>query len=194
MTAPSAPQLIRAGLWRWIPTAGLERFEFLQSAEGWTLRGAIVTLAGGEPAEARYEILCDLSWNTRHADIQVRDSRGERNLRVTKENGRWYENGQINSKLDGCDDIDLEWSPSTNTIPVRRLRMPVGQASGLLTAAWVRFPSLTVETLPQEYRRVAEQQYVYSSHNGSFVAEVVLDDQGLVLDYQGFWHRVMPHS
>ena|SRR5215471_12441832 len=194
MAKTSTHQLVRAGLWRWIPTAGLERFELLQSAEGWTLRGTILTLASGEPAEARYEIFCDLSWDTRRADISVRDSRGQRSLRVIKENGRWSENGQLNRTLDACHDIDLEWSPSTNTIPIRRLRMPVGQASGVLTAAWVRFPSLTVETLPQEYRHTSEQQYVYSSRNGSFIAEVVVDDQDLVLDYQGFWHRIQPHG
>jgi uncharacterized protein len=194
MKGTSAPQLIRAGWWRWVPTAGLERFELLHSAEGWILLGAILTLASGGGAEARYEIRCDLAWNTKRAEISVRDSQGERSLRVRKENGRWYENGRPNNTLDGCDDIDLEWSPSTNTIPIRRLRPAVGETSGILTAAWIRFPSLRVEKLPQEYRRVSERQYVYTSHNGSFTAEITVDDQDLVLDYQGFWHRVQPHG
>jgi hypothetical protein len=90
----------------------------------------------------------------------------------------------------GALDIDLGWSPSTNTLPIRRLGLEIGQTSGEFIAAWVRFPDLTLQPLPQEYVRLADRQYRYSSRSGAFVANLLVDDDDLVLDYEGFWQRV----
>ena len=181
--------LIQTGLWRWMQGTGIERFELLRMPHQWVLRGTIVAWAEG-PVEARYEILCDDSWQTRRADISLRDGTTERILQVTVEDGQWYANGHMNEPLAGCRDIDLEWSPSTNTIPIRRLRLPIGERSGPLIAAWVRFPHLALQPLPQEYERTSELQYRYSSNAGKFMAEIVVDEDGLVLNYEGLWQRV----
>jgi hypothetical protein len=57
-------------------------------------------------------------------------------------------------------------------------------------AAWVRFPELTLQPLPQEYVRLADREYRYSSRGGAFVANILVDDNGLALNYEGFWQRV----
>ena len=186
----SSSQLLSSGLWRWLQGAGLERFEFLRAADEWIFRGTVLTLANNAPAEARYEIACDRSFRTLRADVSVRDAAGERNLHILAENGRWYENGRHNQTVDGAIDIDLGWSPSTNTLPIRRLGLEVGQASGEFPAAWVRFPDLTLQPLPQEYVRLTGRQYRYSSRGGAFTANLLVDDHGLVVDYQGFWQRI----
>jgi hypothetical protein len=185
----TVPHLIQTGLWQWMQRAGIERFELLRMAREWVLRGAIIASAESGPAEARYEILCDDSWQTRRADISLRDGTAERSLQVTVGDGRWYANGRMHESLAGCRDIDLEWSPSTNTIPLRRLRLPIGETSGPLIAAWVRFPHLTLQPLVQEYERISELHYRYSSNGGKFVAEIVVDEEGLVLNYEGLWQR-----
>jgi hypothetical protein len=193
------PQLVQSGLWQWKQGTGLERFELLRAShkDEWILRGTILTLSDSGPAEARYEVVCDGAWHTRRAEISLRDAKSEdgsneRVLRITAENGQWHENGQLNESVTGCIDIDLGWSPSTNTLPIRRLRLDVGQASGAVTAAWVSFPDLELRPLPQEYLRISEWQYRYSSSGGAFIAQISVDDEGLVLDYEGFWQRVSP--
>ena len=186
----SAPQLIRTGFWRWLQGTGLERFQLLRAPDQWILRGTILTLTEHDPAEARYEIVCNHSWRTGSAEISLQSKDSDRTLRIRTENGRWYENDQLNEAVNGCIDVDLGWSPSTNTLPVRRLQLAVGESSGLVTAAWVRFPELTLQPLPQEYQHLSAQQYRYSSRGGAFVANLSVDDEGLVLNYEGFWQRV----
>ena len=186
----SVPQLIRTGLWQWLQSPGLERFELLRARDQWILRSTILTLFEGGPAEARYEIVCDRAWRTSSAEISTNDGNNERRLRVQTKNGRWYENDQPNETVNGCIDIDLGWSPSTNTLPIRRLRLDTGQSSGPVMAAWVRFPDLTLQPLSQAYVRVSDQQYRYSSRGETFVAQITVDDEDLVLDYEGFWQRV----
>lgn len=191
MTPTPAPQLVRSGLWQRVKGAGLERFELLRADGAWRLRGTLVALAEREPCEASYEVTCDAAWRTRRADVRLRDGAGERTLAVVADGGRWTVNGREDAALDGCLDVDLGWTPSTNTLPIRRLGLAVGAASGPVTAAWVRFPELAVEPLPQEYRRLSERRYRYESRAGVFVAELEVDGDGLVVDYEGIWRRVV---
>ena len=186
----SSPQTVSSGLWLWLQGMGLERFELARAAEDWIFHGTILTLAADAAAEARYEIVCDRAFRTRRANVSLRDAAGERTLQIVTESGRWYENGRENKTVVGALDIDLGWSPSTNTLPIKRLQLQVGQTSGEFIAAWVRFPDLTLQPLPQEYVRLAERQYRYSSRGGAFVANLLMDDDDLVLDYEGFWQRV----
>jgi hypothetical protein len=90
--------------------------------------------------------------------------------------------------LHGLTDVDLGFSPVTNTLPIRRLDPAIGE-SVAVTAAWVRFPELTIEPLPQRYTRLAERRYRYESAGGAFVAEIEVDDLGLVTTYEGGWRR-----
>ena len=52
------------------------------------------------------------------------------------------------------------------------------------------FPELTIEPLPQRYLRLGERRYRYESAGGAFVAEIEVDDLGLVVSYEGGWERI----
>jgi len=99
--------------------------------------------------------------------------------------GSWTVDGVPVKALKGCIDVDLGCSPSTNTLPIRRLRLGDGQ-SKTIQAAWVRFPSLTVEKGAQTYTRIDEFTYRYKS--GTFEAELIVDDDGIVAQYAE-WQR-----
>jgi hypothetical protein len=88
-------------------------------------------------------------------------------------------------------DIDLNFSPSTNLIPIRRMNLAVGEASDV-RAAWLRFPSFALEPLPQQYRRLTDDTYRYESAGGEFVAELKVNRAGFVVDYPGIWTAVAP--
>jgi hypothetical protein len=183
-------QLVQACLWQRMKGAGLERFELLKARGGWLLRGTLLAMEQKSPAEARYEIACDAQWRTQRAKVWLRANQGERSVNLSSRNGRWRVNGKPAEGLAGCLDIDLGWSPSTNTLPIRRLGLAMGEASGPVTAAWVSFPDLHVQPLPQEYRRISARVYRYTSQGGEFQADLLLDDHRVVVDYEGLWQRV----
>jgi len=173
-------QLVSSGIWQWLQRGGMERFEFLRDGDRRIFRGTILTFADRDSAEARYEIICDQEFRTRRAEVSLRTATGERTLQISVENGRWHTNGRESAAVQGAIDIDLGWSPSTNALPIRRLNLAVGGSSGEFIAAWVRFPELTLEPLPQEYLRRSECVYRYSSRGGDFTAELQVDDEGIV--------------
>ena len=92
-------------------------------------------------------------------------------------------------ELRGCVDVDIGFTPSTNTLPIRRLCLEIGQSADV-DAAWVRFPELTVERLRQRYTRLADDRYRYESVDSGFTAELQVDTDGLVVMYEGLWERV----
>jgi uncharacterized protein len=181
---------IATGLWAWPGRPALERFALHQDRQGWRLAGTILAAGQPGPVEARYEVACDGQWRTREVRVHLDEAGAARSVHLRVVDGRWQENGREHEAVRGCLDADLNWSPSTNTLPIRRLGLAVGQGSGPLTAAWLRFPQLTLEPLPQEYRRLAERRYRYTSAGGAFTAELEVDEHGLVVDYGDVWRRV----
>jgi hypothetical protein len=190
MTLARDRDVVVSRLWQQIEGTGLERFELCREAGGWALCGTILALEDGEAIEAAYQIVCDAAWRTERADISVRSDAGVRAVHLTTADGRWFENGAEKEAVRGCVDIDLSWTPSTNTLPIRRLNLALGARSGPVTAAWIRFPALAIEPLPQEYHHIAERRYQFTSHGGAFTAALDVDEEGVILNYEGAWRQV----
>jgi uncharacterized protein len=182
-------RLVEALVWARLDEAGLERCRLWADPDGgWTLDGVAVVLWEGVGHTATYRVVCDGSFATRTADVSVSWRDRERNVRLSSEGGRWRAD-QALPDVDGCVDVDIGFTPSTNTLPVRRLALEVGQSADV-DAAWVRFPDLTVERLRQRYTRLAGRRYRYQSLDGGFIADLDVDDDGLVVTYEGIWERI----
>ena len=153
---------------------------------GLSLVGTVLGADGGLPVRIEYRVFVDGAGAT--TAVHVRDYRGfgQRQLTLTRDaKGNWTVDGVAAPTLKGCIDVDLGCSPSTNTLPIRRLRLGIG-GSKTIQAAWVRFPELTVEKTAQTYSRPDELTYRYAS--GTFEAELVADEDGVVAQY-GPWER-----
>jgi hypothetical protein len=153
---------------------------------GISLVGTVLGAEGGAPIRVEYRVLADGAGLT--TAVHVRDLRGFEQRTITLERdakGGWTVDGKGVRALKGCTDVDLACSPSTNTLPIRRLRLAVG-ASQIIKAAWVRFPELTVVKASQTYTRLDEFTYRYAS--GDFEADLTVDDEGLVAAYAD-WQR-----
>ncbi len=197
---PNRP--VRTVLWQRIDSPGSEWCTLEREPEGWRFRGIVLVEVATVPVLVQYAVALASNWSTRAVEIVMRsgDASQPRELRLTVDpEQRW----QIEREpapdtsmpqddlmaLHGLVDVDLGFSPVTNTLPIRRLDPAIGKAVAV-TAAWVRFPELTIEPLPQQYIRLAERRYRYESAGGAFVAEIEVDDLGLVTAYEGGWRRV----
>src|SRR5262245_41194017 len=153
---------------------------------GYSMVGTVLGAEGGLPVRIEYRVLVDRAGVTTAA--HVRDLRGFETRTIVLERsakGAWTVNGAAARSLKGCTDVDLGCSPSTNTLPIRRLRLAIG-ASQTIQAAWLRFPELEVVKAAQTYTRLDEFTYRYAS--GTFEAELTVDDDGLVTQY-AVWRR-----
>ena len=185
--------LERAIVWRNLLTGGSEYFELLRKGNCHVLRGKVVSvLEPAEPLFISYEVVCDDEWHTREARVLQVSAGEQRELQIEVAAGEWTVNGKAMPELHGCLDIDLSATPSTNTLPLRRLKLQRGE-SRPVTAAWVRFPSLEIATLQQTYKRLDETRYLYESATGC-TAQIRVDASSVVFDYPGVWTRVAQNN
>jgi uncharacterized protein len=171
-------------LWLW-HEGGAERCVLEAAKRGHRLRGRALLAVDGTPVEARYAVEVDRRWHTQDVSVVVELPNGE--VREPAALGALWSGQGRPPELEGCIDVDLGFSPSTNTLPIRRLGLEVGE-SAKVAAVWLRWPELTVERLEQRYERLAPDRYRYSS--GRFSAELRVDDDGLVLEYGKYWRAI----
>ena len=181
---------VQTVVWRAIPFPGMEICSLSPTPGGWRIEGTVVAALEGEPVRAFYRLRCDGQWRTRSASISVwaGDRQAALDLRADGL-GHWSSGEGGLETLQGCLDVDLGISPSTNSLPIRRLELAAGE-SAALKAAWVRFPALEVSPLEQRYTRLGERRYLYESFPSGFRAELEVDALGLVVSYAGSWERV----
>ena len=98
------------------------------------------------------------------------------------------------SRFEEALDCDLGLSPVTNMMPI--LRHGLLRAGGPIeiAVAWVAVPELSVRLDRQRYRHLrsdGDRHVVgFEAVDGSFAAEITLDDDGVVIDYPGIARRL----
>jgi uncharacterized protein len=145
------------------------------------------------PFRLTYRLDWDASWRLRDAEIAVTTERFTRSLGLrTDGQGHWrHRDGRAIAELDGCVDVDIWPTPFTNSFPIRRETMAVGEKRNF-RMAWVFAPTLTVHAQPQAYTRLADRLYLFESLDDSgFRAELPVDENGIVLDYPNLFRRVV---
>ena len=174
-------------LWRRLDRPGHESAQLSVRHPHRYLAGTAVFADKQGPCRLDYLVVCDEAWRTLSG--RVTGWVGEKVIEIelaVDAASRWRLNRAERPEVAGCIDLDLNFSPSTNLLPLRRLGLAVGQEARV-RAAWLRFPSFDLEPLDQLYRRIGESTYRYESAGGTFVADLEVNDAGFVVRYPGFW-------
>ena len=175
-------QVERHILWHCSLLSSSEHALLVESEDGYRLQGVAVLPLGELPCHIDYAVTVDRQWRPSRARATITTPSGAREIVLRSQHGAgWEVDGKLVSHLDGCPDVDFGWTPATNTVPIRRLGLEVGETASI-TAAWVRFPQLDVVASEQWYRRLAIDRWQYTS--GEYDYQLVTDPAtGLVLSY-----------
>jgi hypothetical protein len=144
------------------------------------------------PFRLTYQLTWNEHWRLEEARLSARDAQGIHSLTLCTDGlGRWHDgNGQLRPDLDGCLDIDIWPTPFTNTFPLRREPMAIGERKEF-RMAWVFAPDLTVKPQAQAYTRLAEDLYLFESLDDSgFAARLTVDAECLVVSYPDLFERI----
>lgn len=150
---------------------------------GWTADGVV------SGVDVHYVVRTDEQWRVRQF-LLFRDQEEPDLWLGVNPAGQWGEvNGAHRPELDGCIDLDLGCTPFTNTLPIKRLLLEVGETAETLAA---RVDEETLEVRPerQTYTRLAERRYRYRDGSG-LEAELDVDDHDLVVDHPGLFRRLV---
>ncbi len=184
----------RAGVIRWKPAEGegIEHLEFRREGDCVTARSVVVGARGGVPYGLGYRIELADDWRVRRVKLSLTDGTG---LRLVSDGaGNWRDaKGKPLPAFAGCLFPDISATPFTNTLPIRRLGLKVGE-SARIRVLYLPVPRLVPEVVEQRYTRLAERRWLYEGLFRGFQAELEVDGDGIVLDYPEIFLRIEPEA
>lgn len=179
--------LRRSIRWRSLQHGGLEQLVVNSWDNVIVARSTVVGHAGKTPFGLFYQVNLDGDWQTQLLQVQRTD--GIIITLSTDGAGNWSDSHGDRPDLAGCIDIDFEVTPFTNTLPIRRAPLAIGE-SRRFRMAYV--PADTLEPFPDEqvYTRLDDTRYRFEEADGSFTAELDVDADGFVIHYPPLFERV----
>ena len=176
-----------SALWRRLDAPGHDAGRLERHAEGWRLHGTAVYREEGVLARLHYEVVCDDAWVTRRGVVS--GWLDERAVDVTiarSAAGGWSMNDVAVPGLEACVDLDLGFTPATNTLQLRRVALGKGQGTDV-PVAWLDVAAGTLTLLAQRYERRSEATYWYESPRFGYAAVLEIAPSGFVRVYPGLW-------
>lgn len=167
-------------VWKGVETASSESCRIEEGPHGVLVES---TIRGGAAA-CSYTLRATEDWE--FTGIVVRA--GGRELEVRRTDRGWEIAGEARSDLRDAREVDISASPLSNTLPIRRLRLDVGESADIVTV-YIRIPELEVTPDPQRYTRISENEYLYESRDSDFRRSLTVDADGLVVEYPGLFTR-----
>src|SRR5437870_5629462 len=117
--------------WQGLIAPSMEFFQAAASDKGFELEGLILQAHEDQPYSVYYTIRVDRSWATQDVSMEIElEDESERSVALSRDEagGHWMRDGNPMAELDGCWDVDLEWTPATNVLPIRRLGLETGES------------------------------------------------------------------
>jgi hypothetical protein len=192
----------------WVKTAGTG-LEFADVAIDERRMRATGVAIGSDPLPYRldYTFASRSRYLTKWIEVEAHGQGWHRSLRLRRDkagewDAEWETHGEAllppptgdMTALHAALDCDLALSPLTNTMPVLRHGLLRSGGPVELLMAWISVPDLSVIPSRQRYTFVRTDELVsvvrYESESRDFVAEIVFDDDGLVVEYPGIGHRL----
>jgi hypothetical protein len=178
-------------VWHVVETAGFEAAWL--SLDGMTLRAtgrAVGQLP--EPYWLTYTLQTDDRAATTRLEITAATADAQYQLDLRRDDGAWSVNGQPRDDLADALDCDLACSPVTNTMPIIRHGLHRGPGAHRFVMAFVQVPTLRVVASQQSYTHldVASDAARVRYASGTFVSDLTVDLEGLVVDYPTLARRI----
>lgn len=144
----------------------------------------------GKFLNVNYQLTINKQWEIQAVKINfISDTLFNISLRKNEKKQWLNDKGEILSKLKNCTDIDINLTPFTNTLPIKRLNLTVGESKEI-EVVYFDLPSNNFSPSKQRYTNLGNGVYKYESLASGFIANLQVDNDGLVLNYPGIWHRV----
>jgi uncharacterized protein len=166
----------RQVLWKRLDQKGMDACRIRASAQGWAIEGTAVFGDEENPVvNLSYRLLCENDRSTREAEVRGWIGRRDRGLRLSRRpDGIWMANDRAVDSTGGLLDVDLGFTPASNTNAIRRLDLGIGEQAET-TAVWLDTTDWTVKSLTQTYERLSPTVYAYASPQHGYEAELQVD-------------------
>ena len=191
---------LRDVYWAPLDGPGCEHARLEAGPDGASVDGMILLRRDGASLRCRYHLDTDPGWRVRAFTLELWGAEGggaKGRLELEADGaGRWRVDGAAAPALQGCHDVDVQVTPLTNTLPIRRLALAKGESADI-RVVYVPVPGLDPRPAEQRYTCLEALgpgggRYRYEGLFRGFTAELAVDSDGLVTDYPETFRRLWP--
>jgi uncharacterized protein len=180
--------------WQPKDLSGFESLYLEELKDGFCADSIVLARENGERFRLHYRIYMDKNWQPE--SLQIGDVFGHSEYQLNRGVNNTWDRSDVLFDDDerdfaGCTDLDLSCTPFTNTLPIRRLNLEIGQSADI-QALYINCPEIRFEITKQRYARLSEFQYRFTSLDVDFTAIITVDAEGFVTDYPGLFERRYP--
>lgn len=178
--------------WRRLDLPGTDRATLTTTDRGYLLLGHAQFQDPAGPVDLHYSVEVSPTWRTERAHLEGTAPTGAISFDITVATGQqWRINGHSLPLITGCIDVDLNLTPATNLLSIRRLELASG-ASAEVIAAWLEFPEPRLKPLRQLYRHLGGGTYAYQCPEIPFESVLQANADGFITSYPPLWEPETP--
>mgnify|MGYP000105414795 FL=1 len=168
----------------------LTEFVSIEKEEMTTVKGYITGEGYEKPWQVRYTLTLNPRWEAQTVFIEVMSEQNYTIELYKNELQQWLnEKGEHQAAFDGCVDVDISFTPFTNTLPINRLQLTKGEGQDI-RVVYVDVRHGVVKTVKQRYLNKGSQIYKYENEDSGYISELIVDKDGYVVDYPGIWQQI----
>lgn len=181
--------------WRAQDVSRMESVRLQVSGKRIKANGRIVAAATeANPAfGAYYDLLTDETGATKRLGMTVTLAERERVFSFARdEENMWLvtdHQGEHRAAYNGALDVDVEFSPFFNALPIRRLGLHEQAASVTLPVVYVNVPEMSIIADTVSYSSAGSRGEI-KVHTPIADTTVSVDDEGFIVDYPGLAERI----
>lgn len=176
-------------LWTGIEYHSLENCIVFVTDAGAKVNSTIVGTYNNIIYKVEYQIMTNQNWETISCKLSARLNDTILNFDFKSDGkGNWSENDKPTEKYNGCIDVDIPLTPFTNTLPIKRLQLNIGDEQ-IIQVVYLDTLEQQIKAVRQKYRRLSHIEYKYENIPNDFEAVITVDESGLVENYPGLFKR-----
>lgn len=171
-------------------TINTTEFVSIEKEEMTTVKGYITGEGFGKPWLVRYTLTLNPRWEAQTVFIEVMSEQNYTIELYKNDLQQWLnEKGEHLEAFDGCVDVDISFTPFTNSLPINRLQLTKGEGQNI-SVVWVDIKNGDVKRVKQRYLNKGSRIYKYENEHSGYISELIVDDEGYVVDYPGVWQKI----
>lgn len=180
-------------IWQGIAFQSLEYFSLKENDKGSIVESRIIGYYESKMYTVDYQLIIDINWNIQEFIIKSEVNTVKNELTGRKLQDGWEINNVINPDFKEIPFIDISLTPFTNTLPINNLTLAENDAQKI-QVIYIDVLNNLIKPVTQQYTRIAPHTYHYDNLQTDFEADILVDDNGLVVNYPGLFEKIAEFS
>jgi len=175
-------------IWKGLYYNSLEYFQWESANNTHIFRSKIIGSSINDLWFLEYKIITDKRWLINSFEISL-ELNGKKSTIIGKRaENKWFINDIENPLFTGIEFIDISITPFTNSLPINYLTLEVGESKES-EVIYLDILKEEISCLKQKYHRQKKNVYTYENVQSDFKADIVVDENGLVVNYPNIFER-----